>query len=236
VTGWTSRKRFWTEAAVTALDDGWGVTLDGRPLRTPARALLTAPTRAAAEACAAEWSAQPETYDPATMPVTRALNSAVDRVAPQFAAVAAEVAAYGGTDLLCYRAPAPQELADRQAEAWDPWLDWARTRHGAPLVCVAGVIHTPQPPESLSRLAAAVAPLDSWRLTALHELTALSGSLILGLAVEEGALDAEKAWKISRLDEDWQIAQWGEDAEAAETAARKAADFAAAARLAALLR
>lgn len=236
MTGWASRKRFWTDAAVAPHDGGWGVALDGRPLRTPARALLTAPTQAAAEACAQEWRAQPETYDPATMPVTRALNSAIDRVAPQFQAVAAEVAAYGETDLLCYRAPAPQQLVDRQAQAWDPWLDWARTRHGAALICVAGVIHAPQPPESIGRLAEAVAALNPWRLTALYELTALSGSLVLGLAVEEGVLEPEKAWPISRIDEHWQIAQWGEDAEAAEVAARKAADFAAAARLAALLR
>lgn len=236
MSGWGPPRRFWTRAEAVEAAEGWGVALDGREVRTPARAPLLAPTRAAAEAAAAEWAAQGERVDAATMPVTRALNSAIDRVARQRAAVVAEVAGYADTDLLCYRAPGPEALVARQAAAWDPWLGWARQRHGATLICAEGVMHAPQPPEALARLTAAVEARDAFRLTALHELTALAGSLVLGLAAEEGAADAWALWRASRVDEDWQAEQWGEDAEAADAAARKAADFAAAARLAALLR
>jgi chaperone required for assembly of F1-ATPase len=230
------RRRFWRAAAARPEGAGWTVALDDRPIRTPAGAALSAPTRAVAEAAAAEWDAQGETVEPAAMPVTRALNTAIDRIAPQIEAVRAEIAGYGGSDLLCYRAPHPEALAARQAEAWDPWLAWARARFGAPLLCAAGVMHVAQPAESLARLRAEVAARDALALAALHDLTALSGSLILALAVDEGALGWEAAWAASRVDEIWQIEQWGEDAEAAETAARKRADFAAAARLSELLK
>jgi chaperone required for assembly of F1-ATPase len=237
VSGWGPRRRVWTRAeAAPAESGGWTVLLDGRPLRTPGRAAFAAPSRAVAEAAAAEWDAQGETVDPRTMPVTRAVNTACDRVAPQIDAVRAEIAGYGASDLLCYRAPHPQALADRQAAAWDPWLDWAASRHGAPLVRGAGVAPVAQPAGSLARLAAALDALDPLALTALHELVALSGSLVLGLAVFEGALDPEAGWSASRVDEDWQTGQWGEDAEAADAAARRRADFLTAARLAATLR
>ncbi len=230
------RRRVWTRAEARPAGAGWTVALDGRTIRTPAGRAFAGPTRAVAEAAAAEWAAQGEAVDPAAMPVTRALNTAIDRIAPHLDAVRAEVAGYGGSDLLCYRAPHPQALAERQAAAWDPWLAWARTRFGAPLVCAAGVMHVAQPAESLARLGAAVAARDAFALAALHDLTALSGSLVLALAVEEGALGWETAWETSRVDEAWQIEQWGEDAEPAAAAARKRADFAAAARLAALLK
>jgi chaperone required for assembly of F1-ATPase len=230
------KRRFWRAAAAAPLEASWTVLLDGRPVRTPAGAPFAAPRRVVAEAAAAEWDAQGETVDPTAMPVTRAVNTAIDRIAPQIDGVRREIAGYGGTDLLCYRAPHPQALAERQAAAWDPWLGWARDRLGAPLICGAGVMHVAQPPESLARLADAVAARDALALAALHDLTALSGSLILALAVSDGALGWEAAWETSRVDETWQIEQWGEDAEAAETAARKQTDFAAAARLSALLR
>jgi chaperone required for assembly of F1-ATPase len=236
VSGWGPKKRFWTAAAVAEAPDGWAVTLDGRAVSTPARAPFRAPTRALAEAVAAEWAAQGEAVDPRSMPLTRALNSAIDRVAPQIEAVRAEIAGYAETDLLCYRAPHPQALAERQAAAWDPLLAWARARCGAGLVCAAGVMHVAQPPEAVARLTALVAARDAWALTALSDLVALSGSLVIGLMVEEGALDAESGWAASRIDETWQSEQWGEDAEAAAAAALKRADFLAAARLAALLR
>jgi chaperone required for assembly of F1-ATPase len=236
MSGWGPRKRVWAAAAAAPAGDGlWTVLLDGRPLRTPGRAAFAAPCRAVAEAAAAEWAAQGETVDPRAMPVTRAVNTALDRVAPQIDAVRAELAGYGGSDLLCYRAAHPRPLAERQAAAWDPWLGWAERRHGARLACGTGVAHVAQPPESLARLAAALAPLDAWRLTALHELVALSGSLVLGLAAFEGALAAEAAWAASRVDEDWQAGQWGEDEEAAAAAAMKRADFLQAARLAGML-
>jgi chaperone required for assembly of F1-ATPase len=234
--GWDLRRRFWTGVSVHEGPDGWTVALDDKPLRTPAKALLVAPTRALAEACAEEWRAQGDRFDPGGMPVTRALNTAQDRVAPQRAAVAAEIAGYGDTDLLCYRAAAPDALVQRQSAAWDPWLRWSRDSFGAALVCAQGVMHVPQPPEALARLSAEVAARDPLALTALYDLTALSGSLVLALAVDHAALEPAEAWRLSRIDEDWQAEQWGEDAEAAEAAALKAEAFAAAARLSAMLR
>ncbi|SDZ74045.1 ATP12 family chaperone protein [Rubrimonas cliftonensis] len=230
------RRRFWSEALALETSSGWGVALDGKPLQTPARAALAIPVRAVAEAMAAEWNGAGEAFDPLAMPITRAVNTAIDRVAPNRAAVAAEVAAYGESDLLCYRAEAPEALVSREAAAWDPWLAWMRETWGAPLVCASGVLHVEQPPTSVARLRALVAGRDAFALTPLHEMVALSGSLVLGLAVAEGALDPAEGWAISRVDETWQAEQWGEDAEAAGAAARKAADFAAAARLAALLK
>jgi len=236
VSAWAAPRRFWTRAEVAAAPGGWTVLLDDRTVKTPAKNPLVTPHRAAAEACAAEWAAQAERIAPEAMPVTRALNSAIDRVAPRFAEVAATVAAYGESDLLCYRAPGPEALAARQAAAWDPWLAWARARWGAPLVCAAGVIHVAQPAGSIEKLAQAAAARDALSLTALHDLVALSGSLVLGLAVDEGALEARAAWALSRVDEAWQAEQWGEDAEAAQAASLKAQAFAEAARLAAMLR
>ncbi|MGF1659039.1 MAG: ATP12 family chaperone protein [Rubrimonas sp.] len=232
----TARKRFWTEAAAVEAPEGWAVLLDGRPVRTPAGRPLAAPLRALAEGVASEWAAQGETLAPQTMPLTRALNTALDRVAPAQAQVVEDVAAYGASDLLCYRAAAPAELVAREAAAWDPPLAWARARHGAPLICAQGIAPVAQPPESLARLRAAVAACDAFALTALAELTSLSGSLVLGLAAAEGAMDAAEAWEASRVDEIWQIAQWGADAEAEAAAERRRAAFLDAARLAALLR
>jgi chaperone required for assembly of F1-ATPase len=160
---------------------------------------------------------------------------AIDRVATAPAPVVEAIAAYGETDLLCYRAEAPDGLCSRQSDAWDPMLDWAARVLDARLVCVAGVMHRPQAPQACAALAAAVAHCDAFRLTALHELVALSGSLVLGLAVLEGAIEPDRAWSLSRIDEDWQAEQWGEDAEAAASAARKRADFLQAARLVDLL-
>jgi chaperone required for assembly of F1-ATPase len=225
------KKRFWTKATAS---DG-AILLDRRAIRTPAGAPLRAPTRALAEAVAEEWNAQTGAIDPAAMPLTRALNSAIDRVTPQHAEVVEIVAAYGASDLLCYRAGHPAELAARQAEAWDPMLAWAEARYSAPLACVTGVMHFAQPKASVANLTDAVAAHDPFALTALHDLVALSGSLVLGLAVATGRLSAAEAWTASRIDEDWQAEQWGADAEAAAAAAVKFADFEAAARFIALL-
>ncbi|MEC9434996.1 MAG: ATP12 family protein [Pseudomonadota bacterium] len=230
-------KRFWTQAACRPAEGGagWAVRLDGKPLRTPGGAELLAPTQALGEATAAEWNAQGERLDPATLPLTKALNTVIDRVTTHHAEVVGMIAEYGGSDLICYRAPHPRPLAERQAEAWDPWLAWAETRHGARLTCAEGVMHVAQPAEALAALTAAVAAHDPHRLAALHELVTLSGSLVLGLAVSEGALGAEDGWRLSRLDEDFQAEHWGEDAEAAEVAALKRRDFLQARRLLDLL-
>ncbi|MEM9145583.1 MAG: ATP12 family protein [Pseudomonadota bacterium] len=236
-------KRFWQAASVVEIEggcgggyeSGYGVRLDDRPLNTPAKRRAIVPQRAVAEAMAAEWQDAPETIDPLAMPVTRAVNVTLDRVIAERAEVAARIAAYGQSDLVCYRADHPQGLVARQAAAWDPLIAWLAMQ-GAPLTPVAGIMHVAQPPESLARLAARIEALSPWELTPLHELVSLSGSLAIGLAVAEGELGAPEAWRRSRIDEDWNIEQWGEDAEAAALAARHEASFLAAARLLELVR
>ena len=229
-------KRFWSAVSVEAGAGGFGIRLDRRPLRTPAKAPCLVPTRALAEAVAAEWAAVEGEVDPAVMPLTRAANSAIDGVTPESAAVAATIAAYGETDLICYRAPHPEGLVRRQAEGWDPLVAWAGEALGAPLVLAEGVMHVAQPPEGLARLAEAVRGHGAWELTALHDLVSISGSLVIGLAVSHGRLDAATAWPLSRIDEDWQIEEWGADDEAAAVAERRWGDFANAARLLELVR
>lgn len=214
MTGWKA-KRFWKEATVEETQGGWTVRLDGRPVKTPAKAPLVLPTRAIAEAVAAEWDAQQGEVRPDTMPCTRAANSAIDKVAPQFVEVVRIVVAYGGTDLLCYRANGPDPLIARQAQGWDPLLDWAEVALGARLCPTAGVMHVPQDSATLQCLEARIAALSPFALAAFHDLVALSGSLVLAFAVIEGRLDPEAAWRLSRIDEEWQIEQWGEDEEAA---------------------
>ncbi|SIO29362.1 ATP12 family chaperone protein [Vannielia litorea] len=218
-------KRFWKAAEAVPVEGGFAVQLDGRPVKTPAKAPLLLPTEALAWAVAAEWEAQGERIDPLSMPFTRSANSALDRVAPQQAEVAEIVAAYGETDLICYRAAEPRELAALQAEAWNPLIDWARDVLDAPLIATEGLMHVPQPATSVEALRARVVGQDAFALTALHDLTALSGSLVIGLAVQAGQAAPEALWDLSRVDENWQIAQWGDDEEAAEVAARKRGDF-----------
>ncbi|ADE84099.1 ATP12 family chaperone protein [Rhodobacter capsulatus] len=220
MSGW-SAKRFWKSATVEPCEGGFTVKLDGRAVKTPAKAALVLPTQAMAEAVAAEWQAQGAKIDPTTMPVTRSANAALDKVRAQQAEVAALIAAYGETDLLCYRAKMPEELVARQAAAWDRWLDWADSRYQARLTVTAGVLPVAQPEQAQAALASRVAACDIWELAALHDLVGITGSLVLGLAVAEGEIAAEEAWRLSRIDEDWQIAQWGADEEAAEMAALK---------------
>lgn len=228
-------KRFWTAARVARAEDGWMVLLDQHPVRTPARRQVAVPLRAMADEIAAEWDAQDGEVDPLSMPMTRAAATCLDRVAPEAAAVAKTIAAYGETDLLCYRADAPAALVARQQAQWDPMLDWAATTLGAQLNSGPGVMHIAQPPSAIEALSREVRKLDPWALTALAELTTLSGSLVLALAVRHGALTDDEAWELSRLDEQWNIEQWGEDHEAAQLTARRAAEFAHAARLLGLL-
>lgn len=224
MSAWSAR-RFWTDASAVPVEGGFTVHLDARPVRTPLKAPLVLPTRALAEAVAAEWQAQERKVDPETMPFTRTANSAIDKVAPQQEAVAEMLASYGGSDLLCYRAEGPDDLVTRQAEAWDPILDWAAKTLGARLLVTTGVMHVDQPGASLVRLQDRVSALTPFQLSAFHDLVAMSGSLVLALAVTERRLTAEDAWTLSRIDEDWQISLWGEDEEATEVAARKRAAF-----------
>lgn len=219
---WKAR-RFWKAAGTRPADGGWEILLDERPLRTPGKQALILPTEALAQAIAAEWDAQTEVIDPNAMPLTRAANSAIEKVRPQFDAVAAMLAEYGGTDLLCYRADQPEELVRMEAEGWDPLIDWAATALQAPLRITHGIIPVRQPDDSLERLRAEIDRLDSFGLMALHDLVTLPGSLILGLAVLRGRLSAEEAHHLARIDEAFQNSQWGRDEEA-EAAARNRLD------------
>ena len=213
MSGWTA-KRFWTETRVEEVDGGFTVRLDGRAVKTPAKTLLVVPTRAMADQIAAEWDAQQGRVDPRTMPWTRSANAALDKVGTQFAEVATLLAAYGDTDLLCYRAEGPAELVLRQTEGWDPLLAWCATALNAPLSATTGVMPVGQPAESLARLAARIAQMTAFQLTGFHDLVAISGSLVLALAVADRRLSAEEAWHLSRLDEQWQAELWGHDEEA----------------------
>ncbi|MEL6520886.1 MAG: ATP12 family protein [Pseudomonadota bacterium] len=235
MTGWTL-KRFWTTAMIEAVDAGWQIMLDGKAVHTPAKAQLIVPTRPLAEAIGVEWDAQEDEVDPRTMPLTRSANSALDKVTPQFEEVAALVSEYGGSDQLCYRAEGPDALIQRQAEAWDPLLDWAASGLDAPLTMASGVMHVPQPAKSLTALKARVDTMTPFELTALHDLVGLSGSLIIGLAVVENVLPSEELWRRSRIDETWQQEQWGVDEEAAATVALKRQEFLNAVRFFRLLR
>lgn len=227
-------KRFYKAARAAETDAGWTVHLDGKPIRTPAKAAFIAP-KAVAHAAADEWEAQTGTVKPGTMPITRAVNSAIDRTGPEYKAVVEMVAAYGGSDLICYRAEGPEELVQRQLAAWTPLIAWAEDRFGARLVTATGVMHVLQPADGQARLAEAVGTYQPLALTALYDLVALSGSLIIGLAVAEGRLDVTEGWSLSRIDETWQAEQWGVDDEAAALATRKEGEFRAAARLLTLL-
>jgi chaperone required for assembly of F1-ATPase len=215
MTEWTA-KRFWQEARPAAAADGFEVHLDGRPVRTPAKAPLRLPTAPLAEAVAAEWDAQEEVIDPGAMPMTRMANAALDKVAVQRAEVADLIAAYGETDLICYRADGPEALVARQAAAWDPLVAWAREALSAPLTVGTGVMFIPQAPASMAALSARVRDLDHWELAAVHDLVALPGSLVIGLAAMGRVWDRADLWARSRVDETWQAEQWGEDYEAAE--------------------
>jgi len=221
---WKSRK-FWTDVSVDKADDGWCVLLDGRPIRTPFKSALLLPTEPLARMVAEEWAAQDDDIRPDRMPATRMANSAIDKVGPQWDGVVDVVAAYGETDLLCYRAEGPRLLVERQAREWDPVLDWARTRFDAHLAVATGIIPVDQDPAALARLRAELDALDAFRLTAMHDLVSLTGSLVLGLAVAHDALAPDRAWDLSRIDEEWQIEQWGRDDEAEATAALKRQDF-----------
>lgn len=227
-------KRFWKQAEVVAVEQGFSVTLDGRDLKTPAKAPFWVPSAALATEVATEWQAQIDKVRPETMPYTRTANSALDKVAPQFGAVADMLAAYGGSDLLCYRAEAPQELVERQAVGWDPLLAWALAEFGAHLTSTVGIMPIDQPVESQLPLRQAVHALDPFQLAAFHDLVAITGSLVLALAVARGKLTADAAFDLSRIDEHWQVELWGVDEEAAESEAFKRVSLSHAARFFAL--
>lgn len=228
-------KRFYKEAGFAEGEGGFRLTLDGRPANTPGRNPLSVPSRDLAKALAAEWGAQGAFIDPATMPVTRIVNTTLDGVAPRREAVAEDLAAYAGTDLVAYRADAPERLVADQARAWDPVLDWARTALGARLILSEGVMHVTQPEETVAALRRAVFAVENpYRLAALHTLTTLTGSLLIALAVLHGHMTPDAAWAAAHMDETYQAAVWGRDTEAEERLAKRRAEFDAAATVAAL--
>ena len=221
------RRRFYARAEVAEGEGGFAVLLDGRPVKTPARRTLAAPTRALAEALAAEWEAQRDVVDPAKMPLTRLVNSIIDGVADAPAAVAAEAEKYLASDLVCYRAEGPDGLVARQAGAWDPVIAWAREALGAGFVVAAGMVFVVQPDAALAAARAAL-PRDPWRLGAFHAVTTLTGSALIALAVLNGRLGVEEAWRAAHVDEDWNMDFWGRDELALERRAARYAEMQAA--------
>jgi chaperone required for assembly of F1-ATPase len=228
-------KRFYKQAAARPADGGHEITLDERPVKTPARNALIVPSAALAEAIAAEWNAQGEEIQPRSMPLTGLANAAIDRVAPDKEAFARSLAQFGESDLLCYRAEGPDSLVRRQTERWDPLLAWARRRFDVNFELVCGIIHRPQPEHTLAQLDFAVAARSPFELAALSPLVTISGSLLVALALFEEAIDVDTAWAAATLDEAWQAENWGEDAEAAAVLKNRHADYDAAYRFLKLL-
>jgi chaperone required for assembly of F1-ATPase len=225
-------KRFYQTAAVGEVEGGYALLLDGRGARTPAKNKLVAPSRAIAEAIAAEWAEQGTDVDPTSMPVTRLANSALDGVAKTLAETRADIVSYAGADLLCYRAEGPEALALMQAEAFDPVLAWAEAALDARFILSAGVMHVAQPGRASVAVRAAVEAYENpFAVAALHGLTSLTGSVLLALAVARGARTAGEAWRVAHVDEDFQIRQWGEDDEAMARRAARWREFEAAARV-----
>ncbi len=235
----TLPRRFYTAVTVAAQEGGFGPMLDGKPVRTPAKGPLVVPTRALAEAIAAEWTGQGEIIDPGTMPLTRLVNSALDGVARTMAETAAEVEKFAESDLVCYRAADPATLVAAQAAAWDPVLDFARETLGATFVCTQAVLFVTQPAPALAAVHKAVAaiadgPAGALRLAALSVMTSLTGSVLMALAVAHGAMSADAAFAAANVDEDYQMRHWGADEEAFARLARRREEMLAAAKVYAL--
>jgi chaperone required for assembly of F1-ATPase len=224
------RKRFYTAAAVTATADGFAISLDDKPVRTPSHKFLAAPNQKIAEAIAAEWAAQQDIINPVTMPLTRLANSVVDAVEDRVGAVADDVARYFETDMLFYRASHPEALVEREARHWDPVLYWAADSLGAHFILAQGIVHVRQPEPAVAAARAAL-PNDPWSVAAVHILTTLTGSALLALALFHRVLDQDQVWRAAHVDEDWNSEQWGQDREVAARRAARLVDFAAAAQV-----
>jgi len=222
------RKRFYGHAGVVETSDGFAITLDDKPVRTPSGRALAAPIPGIADAIAAEWETQKEFIDPLTMPFTRFANSVVDAVVERVDAVADDVAKYLGSDLLFYRAGHPEALVAREAALWDPVLFWAADTLGAHFILAEGIVHVRQP-ETAIAAARAGFPADPWSIAALHVVTTVTGSALLALALLHGMLDADQVWAAAHVDEDWNIEKWGIDEEVAARRAARLVDFKAAA-------
>ena len=228
-------KRFWKDVCVEQEGSGWGIRLDGRPVKTPARVALVVPADSLAEAIADEWRAVADTIDPRAMPMTGLANAAIDRVSPHREAFAERLARYAEADLGCYRAEGPAGLVERQEREWDKLLAWARRRYDVDFSTTSGLMHIEQPPPTVERLRHAVASLDSFQLAGLSPLVTLGGSLIAALAVLEKAITPDEAWDAVSIDEQWQLEQWGSDAEAEAAMENRRRDFFPGARFLELL-
>lgn len=224
------QKRFYASAEMAAEEGGFVLRLDGKRALTPGRKPVAVPHRPLADAIAAEWAGQGEFIDPASMPVTRLANSAIDAVAARRQEVRQDVLAYASADLLYYRAGEPEGLVQRQRAAWDPLIAWAERRFHARFILAEGMVHVTQPKPALTAIGEAIAAFDDpFRLAGLSLATSLSGSALIALALAEGALDVDTAWAAAHVDEDWNIEKWGEDSEAMARRANRLADFQAAA-------
>ncbi len=225
-------KRFYKEVTVAPSGEGWTVLLDGKPVRTPARRPLELPTQAAARIVADEFDAQPDEINPALMPATRLANTVVDGIAPDPQPIIEDVIRFAASDLLCYRAQSPRELVDRQSALWDKVIDWYRDAHGANFILAEGVMHVAQPREAMAIFSAiANRHADPFSAGCIHTFATLTGSAMLALAIAEGFLTVEEAWEAANVDEDWNVAHWGEDAEAVQRREARWRDMEAAGRL-----
>jgi chaperone required for assembly of F1-ATPase len=228
--------RFYKDVTLAEAEGGFHVLLDGKPVRTPGRKPLLLPTHRLAEAVAAEWRDQGDEIVATSMPLLRLSNTVIDGVAVNRTDVITAILRFGENDLLCYRAHQPPALANRQAEGWDPVLAWARQRLGARLHVAEGVTHLDQPPDALTALREVMEGYDAWTLAGLHVIASVTGSLVLGLAVVEGHITGSNAFRLSRIDEAYQIEKWGQDAEAEKRAAGLAQEVDRAVDLIAALR
>ena len=228
-------RRFWKQAVTVERDGAWIIELDGKPVRTPARALLELPTEALANAVAEEWNAVGESLEPRSLPLTGLANAAIDRIAPDREAFVANLANYAQGDLVCYRAESPAALVARQQEHWDALLGWARRRFDVDFCTTSGITHVDQPAATVERLSHALAVLDPFRLAGLSPMVTIGGSLVAALAVLEEALPVSAAWEAVTVDDCWQLEQWGSDAEAEAALENRRKDFFAAAHFLTLL-
>lgn len=228
-------KRFWKEVSVKTEVGGWTILLDGRSVRTPARALLVVPSRRLADGVADEWRTVGENVDPRAMPLTGLTNGAIDRIAPELETFKLGVARYAEADLLCYRSATPRELANRQEQQWDPLLGWARRRYDVDFVITNELAHVAQPRATIEQLSQAVLALDPFSTAGLSKLVTIGGSLVGALAVFEKVVTPDQAWEALSVDEQWQLEQWGADPEGAAALENRGCDFLAAARFLGLL-
>jgi len=224
------RQRFYARAGIVEAPDGFAITLDDKPVRTPSGRALVAPNREIADGMVAEWDAQQETIDPLTMPLTRFANSVIDAVVGRVEAVSDDIAKYFGSDLLFYRAGHPEALVAREAAHWDPIVFWAAEALGAHFILAEGIVHVRQPESAIAAVRAAL-PSDPWSIAALHVVTTLTGSALLALVLMHGVVDQDQAWAAAHVDEDWNIEQWGVDEEVAARRAARLVDFRAAASI-----